>query len=139
MKRERLKKFLFVLGLLLMFSFLTGAIRWDTTVANIETKTVTGAAALSTSLAPGKAFKLLEVRLHLSSASATSENLTATMDAGAGEAYDTVLLAKDMNTVANYIYTFEDRYFGDSDEIDFAWANTNTRTYGLEIVYQTFR
>ncbi len=138
--KDRAKKLMRILAILLAFTFLTGAIRWNTRDAEIETQVATGGAAIATTLAPGVPFKLKEVRVHLSAASATSENLTLTMDAAAGVNYDAVLLTKDLNTLTSYVYSFEDeRYFTDSDEIDFAWANSDTRTYGLEIVYQIYR
>ena len=138
--KDKMRKTARFLAILLAFIFLTGAIRWDTKVAEIETQVATGAAAIATTLAPGEAFKLLEVRVHLSAASATSENLTLTMDAQAGANYDAVILTKDLNTLTSYVYSYEDdRYFTDSDEIDVAWANSDSRTYGLEIVYQTHR
>jgi hypothetical protein len=135
--RKGITRFILIL---MAFVFLTGAIRWNTREAMIETQVATGAVALATTLAPGVPFKLLEVRVHLSAASATAENFTATMDAAAGVNYDAVIFSKDLNTLTSYVYAFEDdRYFTDDDEIDFAWANTDTRTYGLEIVYQTYR
>lgn len=137
---ERMKRISRFIVILVAFIFLTGAIRWDTKEAMIETQVATGAAGLAVTLAPGVPFKLVEVRIHLDAATATSEDFTLTMDAAAGAAYDHVILAKDLDTLTDYTYFFEyDRYFTDDDEIDFAWANTNTKTYGLEIVYQTYR
>ena len=100
----------------------------------------TGSGAMAETLAAGEAFQLLEVRVHLNTASATAENLTITMDAGiGGTAYDTVLLTKGMNTVKDYIWCpspEEPRYFSATDELDFAWANSNSRTWGLEVTWQ---
>lgn len=110
---------------------------WDTGDDQVNTERATGAAGLAETLAPSVPFQLLEIRVHLGSASATSENLTITMDAKAGAAYDTVLYSVDMDTVADLVVTFEHRYFSNADEIDIAWTNTNTETYGLEIVYKT--
>lgn len=100
----------------------------------------TGNGAVVETLNPGFDFELLEVRLHLSAASATAENFTVTLDSGTNAVYDAKLLSKDMNGVQDYIFTFTDtgqgvsRYFENGDEIDFAWTNTNARTWGLEVL-----
>lgn len=95
----------------------------------------TGAAALATTLAPGVRFRLHEVRIHLSEAGA-SGNFTATVDAAAGAAYDAVILTQDMTTITDLIWQ-SDRImqFEAGDEINFAWANAGTKTYGLTIIY----
>ena len=89
-------------------------------------------------LAPGHAFEWGGFRLELNAASATTENLTATLDAGAGATYDTRLYAKDMNGVQYINYNIKDapQSFDKLDEIDFAWANSNTKTYGLEVFWR---
>ena len=96
---------------------------------------VTGAAAIAYTLKPGVRFRLREVRIHLSAAGGAG-NLTATVDAAAGAAYDAVLLTQDMTAVTDllwqpsFILQFEA-----TDEVDFAWANGSTRTYGMTIYY----
>lgn len=109
---------------------------WKTTYDRVHTAVATGSGAMAVNVDPNKAFKLLEMRVHLSSASATSEDLTITLDSGAGAAYDVELYSKDMNTVVDLVVTFTDRYFISTDDLDFAWANSNSRTYGIEIKYQ---
>ena len=105
--------------------------------ADIQVQRATGSAALASTLAPGHSFELLEVKLHLNGASSTSENFTATVDAAGGAVYDVILYAKDMNTLTNVVWRPEPNLiFSATDEIDFAWANTNTKTYGLEVVFK---
>ena len=95
----------------------------------------TGAVALATTLAPGRAFQLLEVRIHLNEAGGAG-NLTATVDNNAGAAYDLNLITQDMTTIVDFVWQPEyPIHFDKSDEIDFAWANAGTKTYGLEIKY----
>ncbi len=87
-------------------------------------------------IAPERAWQLEEVRVHLSAAGGAAEDLTATMDAGAGAAYDTVILSQDMAAVADLVYRPERPHiFSATDELDFAYANTNTRTYGIEVYW----
>ncbi|TET68693.1 MAG: hypothetical protein E3J56_11065 [Candidatus Aminicenantes bacterium] len=102
-----------------------------------ETLTTTDLFKLT--LAPGQAFEFNGFRLHLNAASATTENLTITLDGGAGtDIFDTEIYSKDMNGVQNIIWMPEDGPipFGKDDELDFAWANSNTKTYGVEALWR---
>lgn len=97
----------------------------------------TGATDIACTLAPGAAFELREIRLHLSGAGGAN-NLTVTADSGLGAAYDAVHITQDMTSVVNLCIIFqpEEKLFGAGDELDFAWTNGSTRTYGLEVVYK---
>lgn len=99
------------------------------------THRATGAAAIATTLAPGRAFQLLEIRIHLSAAGGAG-NLTVTVDANAGAAYDLNIITQDMTAVTNLIWqpTYP-MHFDSGDEIDFAWLNAGTKTYGLEVKF----
>jgi len=95
----------------------------------------TGAAAVAMTIAPGVAWQLEEVRLHLSGAGA-DELLTGTVDAGAGAAYDVVLISQNTNGITDYIYQpTRPHMFSSGDELDLACVNTNTVTYGIEVFY----
>jgi hypothetical protein len=95
----------------------------------------TGAAAIAATLAPGRAFQLLEVRLHLSAVGA-SGSLTATVDSNAGSAYDVKLLSEDLSSITDLIWQPDfPLHFDAGDEIDFAWTNAGTKTYGLEVKF----
>jgi len=105
-------------------------------VNHIRMQNATGAAAVATTLAPGASFRLREVRIKLSAVGAAG-NLTITVDAGAGAAYDVNLLTQDMTAVTNFVWVPDTQMqFASTDEIDFVWANASTRTYGLTIVYE---
>ena len=72
--------------------------------------------------------------LHLSAASATSENIAVVRDAAAGSQYDTNLYTADMNTVADVALLFDIPIpMLGGDVVKFTWANTNARTWGLSI------
>ena len=98
----------------------------------------TGAAAIAkSSAAHTTAFLLHSVTVHLSAAPTTSENLTITLNALAGAAYDTLL--SKVNPAAGALTDIV--YIPDvpllcqaGDVIDVAFANTNTKTYGVRIV-----
>lgn len=95
----------------------------------------TGAAAVAMTVAPGVAWQLEEIRIHLSAGGAAT-NLTATVDAGAGAAYDVVVLTQAMNAVTDYIYQPDRPHvFGPTDELDIAYANGGGATYGIEVFY----
>lgn len=103
----------------------------------ICTHRATGIVALATTLAPGKAFQLLEVRIHLSAVGGAG-NLTATVDAIAGAAYDLNVITQDMTALTDLVWQPDSpMHFDDGDEIDFAWANAGGKTYGLEVKFQT--
>jgi len=105
-------------------------------MANTRSHRATGAAAISSTLAPGQAWQLEEIRVHLSAAGGAG-NLTCTLDHGIGAAYDLVILTKDMTTVVDYIWQpTRPMEFDAGTELDIAWANANTRTYGLEIIWK---
>lgn len=99
----------------------------------------TGAGALATALTPKTPFRLLSVMLHLNGAP-TQETFTIKCDAGRGSAYDTLLYSQDLSvdTPTDVIRTFGEGYdFLPDDEIDCAWTNTDTKTYGITANYQT--
>jgi hypothetical protein len=101
----------------------------------VGTLRATGAAALAATLAPDRAFQLLEVRIHLNAAGGAGD-LTATLDANAGAAYDINIIKQDMTLVTDYIYQPSiPLQFEKGDEIDFAFANAGLKTYGLEVKY----
>jgi len=101
-----------------------------------RTQRATGAAAIASTLAPGVAWQLESIRVHLSAAGGAGD-LTATIDHGSAAAYDVVLLTQDMTAVVDLVWS-PDRpmEFLAGDELDIAWANTGTKTYGLEIVFK---
>ena len=89
-------------------------------------------------VAPGAAFKLTEIELHLSAAPTTgTQNLVITLDDGVGAAYDLVILTLDL--VANAITDLvikPDKVCKAADVITAAWTNSDTKTYGLKFKYQ---
>ena len=97
----------------------------------------TGAVAIATTVAPAKNFVLLAVYMELSAVGGAVEDFTITLDANEGAAYDAVIFAQDMSTATNLLYIPEQPIpFQNGDELDIAYANTNTRTYGLTVVYR---
>ena len=99
----------------------------------------TGAAAIAKAVNPAAKFRLLAITLHLSAAPTTSQNFVATLDAGDGTAYDTVLITRDLTvgSVTDQVWVFGKGYeFESDDHIDITWTNTDTKTYGLRVIYE---
>lgn len=100
---------------------------------SICTERATGTAAIAKTIAPGRAFQLLEVRVHLSAAGGAG-NFTINHDSGNGSAYDVNIATQDMTAVTDYIFQPDiPMHFDSGDEIDIAWANAGGKTYGLEV------
>lgn len=96
----------------------------------------TGSGALSYSLAPGKPFILQEIRLHLNSASSTTEDLVITLQSSLGSAYNVVVFSQDMNGVQDLIFKPDPAtIFDNEDSLLITWTNTNSCIYGLEVIY----
>lgn len=95
----------------------------------------TGTAAINESIDPGKAGQLHEFRIHLNAAGGAGD-LTITLDAAAGAAYDTVLMTQDMTLVTDLVWQPDmPLYFDNGDKLVIAWANGSGRTYGLEVKF----
>ena len=96
----------------------------------------TGGAALATTLAPAEAFRIREIKLHLSAAGAAN-NFTVTLDAAAGVAYDHVAFAQSMVGVVDILFQPESpMQYAAGDELDFAWLNAGAVTWGLTVTYE---
>ena len=104
----------------------------------VPVKTVaTGSGAIATSYAPSAAFWLDAITIHLSAAPTTAGDLTVTLDATDGAAYDTVLFSLDPSEQSDtdIVYIPDQPLLCVSgDAIAVAYANTDGRTYGLRII-----
>jgi hypothetical protein len=94
----------------------------------------TGSGAMSETITIERPSKILSIMLHLSSIGATSENFTVAIDSDEGTAYDTTLIAQDMDTVTNY-FTNEPIYLAPGDDIDLTYTNTDASTWGVQVVW----
>lgn len=113
-----------------------------TFVATYVAETIANTDTLSHRLLPGELFRMVEIRLHLSSASAQADDLTITLDSGEDAVYDCIFITNDMNGLADYAYSWGkalSHNFKATDAIIFAWANKDNRTWGLEVVYDVMQ
>ena len=86
---------------------------------------------------PSGAWQLIEVRLHLSAVGGAAENFTVTLDSSADAVYDVVLFTQAMAAITDLVWQpTRPIVLTHLAELDFAYANSNTRTYGLEVIWQ---
>jgi precorrin-6B methylase 2 len=97
----------------------------------------TGSGAMSLTFDPEGACILDEIRLHLDTASITSENFVVTLDSCAGSKYDVIFVTQDMNTIKDLVIPCVHK-LNDIDKLVFEWTNTDSRTWGLEVVFRNF-
>lgn len=97
----------------------------------------TAAVAINHTLTADGVYLIDAVRVHLSAAGGAVENLVIFNNANAGAAYDTVFATYPMNALADINYMpIHAIALADGDVLTITYANTNLRTYGLEIIYR---
>ena len=98
----------------------------------------TGAAALALSTVENRRFKLVKVTVNFDTKPTTAEDVTLTLNAKASAAYDTVIGRATPSTGSGtgaVVFTGDDNdIFEEGDELDLAFTNTDTNTYGARIV-----
>ena len=99
--------------------------------------------AMADSIAPGVPFQLLGFELAINTAPTTSEDFIVTKNAGVDAVYDTVLYSNDLSdgSVTDIIYYFDVpiKCHNKDDAIDFAYTNTDDRTYGLTVYWRLLK
>lgn len=120
---------------------LVDALGWQYVISTNINKPVvtpaTGTGAIAATTAIADNFKLNSVTVHFDVAPVSVEDLTITLDAHDGGAYDTVLCRVDPSATSATDIVFipeEELKFEAGDEIVVAFTNTDLRTYGLRIV-----
>lgn len=104
--------------------------------ARYDIYSITGSGAIASTIVPkGGEFRLAGYTIHASAALA-AEAITFTLDAIDGAAYDVEIL--NDTTVAGtsdkYMIPADERIpLKPGDEIDIAYANTNSRTVGIKV------
>lgn len=104
--------------------------------------TTTGSGALNFTTSIAQPFKLLHFTLALSAAPTTAEDFVLTLDANAGPNYDVPLFSLDLSasSVTDLVAKPFDNEIPDEyvsgDELNFAWTNSDSRTYYLQVYYR---
>jgi len=103
--------------------------------ATFVAETFAGTDTAKCSIVMDKAYKFKSFEIHLSLASATSENLTVTKDAEEGSAFDVLLYSVDMDGYQDIVYCFDPAISCEKgDKIVFEWSNTDNRIFGVTAV-----
>ena len=110
----------------------------NTSIEKEYTARISGTTAVAYTLNPKFAFQLMDFRAHIVTDTSTtaSESLTLTADHHSGTPFDILLYTKSMVAVTDIYRSFDRMRFVGGDEVDFAWANTNSKTWGLEVKYR---
>ena len=84
------------------------------------------------------AFQLVEVRLHLSAAPTTaSQNVDITLDSGNSADFDVLVRTKDIVGETSWDWSPDAQLrYTEDDALVLSWANTDGKTYGLEVRYK---
>ena len=101
--------------------------------------TGTGAIAASGTVATGSTYQLVSVSIHFDAAPTTSEDLTITLDANAGAAYDLLLYTLDpsASSVTDILWQpDQDLVLEAGDAVDVAYTNSDGNTYGVQITFR---
>jgi len=108
-----------------------------TIYATYVSEEFSGSETVRPELEPGVPFQVLEARLHLSAVGGAAENYVITLDSGHGSAFDIDLVTENMNAQADIDTDWTDTYhfFNDDDRLLFTYANSNGKTWGLEVKY----
>ena len=101
----------------------------------------TGSGAMSVTFDPEGSCRIYQINIHLSAQASTEENLVISIDSANGTEYDAKVLSKAMSGVQDVIITTYDIgefYMFGGDKLVASWTNTDSRTWGLEIIYRRF-
>ena len=101
-------------------------------------RTGSGALAVTLDADPNTGIILKEVLLTLSDDSAKLEFLTITVDSAAGSEYDNEFSRHKMQDVHDLACLDINKRILPLDKFDFAWPNSDSKTWGLEVVYDTY-
>ena len=105
--------------------------------AKTQSFKATGTGPIAESLSVDGPCELICVRLHLSAVGGAAESFTITNNSDSGAAWDCVYYSQDMNVLADLLWQPEQAVPMLSDDVlDCAWANSNSRTWGLEILFR---
>lgn len=107
---------------------------------SIRSSIVTGSAALDFELTALRPVEIREARLHIDAVSGTAEAFVIQLDSGKGSGYDVIYMPAATTVTAaalDYWLVFSPPIIlSEADSLQINWANTNTNTYGFELIYE---
>ena len=93
-----------------------------------------GSGALAVTFESDVGFMLEQIRVTLNVAASTAEDFTCVLDSADGSQYDVQVITHPMSGVKSFICPFGKEFkFEKGDKFVFAWDNSDSRTWGLEI------
>ena len=98
--------------------------------------------AVTHAVPAGDTHRLMSVSCAFNAAPTTSENFTITLDANAGANYDVLLYSLDPSAASTTdIFWQPDApiLLEGGDAVDVVFANTDTRTYGVQVTVEKVR
>ena len=104
-------------------------LKWQATAA-------VAMAAGNATFTPESAVIVTEIRLHLSAVGGAVEDFVCTLDDHTNAVYDAVLMTTPMAAAADVTADNLNWHLRLGDDLIFTYANTNTRTWGLTVVYR---
>ena len=94
----------------------------------------TGSGALAVTFEPDVAFMLEQIRLTVSAKSPLLESFTCVLDSAAGSQYDADFMNISMQDTKSIVCFYgKETKFAKGDKLIFAWDNSDSLTWGLEI------
>ena len=111
-------------------------------MSNMLIVRATGSGVLAETIAPdlnnGQSWQLEEIRIHLSAVGgAGSTNFTAQLDHESGAVYDLIIFDQDLTAITDLSFQPERPLeFRQDTELDIAYDNNNSVTWGLEVLYK---
>jgi len=110
----------------------------DTNTTGTLVLSGTGSGALSFTSSIAAEWRLESFTILFDSAPTTSEDLTLTIDATDGSAYDAVIFSSDpsVGSKTSLYWAVGGLNFEAGDEIKLSYTNTDANTYGYRLVYK---
>ncbi len=101
----------------------------------------TGSRSIRTRFTASVPTRLTSVMMHFNEAPTTSENLVVTLAPIAGAAYNTVLYSVDPSeeNLTDICWRVDgDMWLEEGDRVNVTYANTDRKTYGLQITAEEY-
>jgi len=105
--------------------------------AKYTAETFAGTETVKVAIKPKGPYEFMGISIHLGAAPATSENITVTVDADAGSAFDVVADNANLQSLADHATPKENhKVCSAKDVLRVAWSNTDLKTYGLKLLFK---
>lgn len=111
-------------------------IEWNENAQKEVTVRTKGTTAVAFTLSPNTPYQLMDFRFHTTASITASDSMTVTIDHATSASYDTLIYTKNMVSVTDIYRSFDRMRQTSKDEVDFAWANSDSKSWGMEVKYR---